>query len=130
LLRTLPALEKIASEIQGDEGIVDEKTGINILKRAIEEPVRQIAQNAGIDGAVVVQKIKEGKGNFGFNAAKMVYEDLIQAGVVDPTKVTRTALENAVSAASMLLTTEALVAELPKKDEKHSHMPNMMPEDY
>jgi chaperonin GroEL len=122
LLRTLPTLEKI--EAEGDE-----KTGINILKRAIEEPVRQIAQNAGIDGAVVVQKIKEAQGNFGFNAAKMVYEDLIQAGVVDPTKVTRTALENAVSAASMLLTTEALVAELPKKEEKHSHAP-MMPEDY
>ena len=124
LLRTLQALENI-------EAIGDEKTGINILKRAIEEPVRQIAENAGIDGAVAVQKIKEGSGEFGFNAATMVYEDLIKAGVVDPTKVTRTALENAVSAASMLLTTEAVVSELPKKDEKHSHMPNMMPgEDY
>jgi chaperonin GroEL len=121
LLRTLSALENI--QANGDETNGDEKTGINILKRAIEEPVRQIAQNAGIDGAVVVQKIKDEKGNenFGFNASKMVYEDLIIAGVVDPTKVVRTALENAVSAASVLLTTEALVADLPKKEDGHSH---------
>lgn len=99
----------------------DENTGINILKRAVEEPIRQIAQNAGIDGAVVAQKVKEGQGDFGFNAGTMVYEDLIKAGVVDPTKVTRTALENAVSAASMLLTTEAIVADLPKKEDSHSH---------
>ena len=111
---------------------LDEKTGVKILRRAIEEPVRQIAENAGIDGAVVVQKVKEGQGDFGFNAATMVYEDLIKAGVVDPTKVTRTALENAVSAASMLLTTEAVVSELPKKDDGHNHgMPNpMMGGDY
>ena len=109
LLRTILALE-----IMQFEG--DEKTGLNILKRAIEEPVRQIAENAGVDGAVVVQKVKEGVGDFGFNAATMVYENLIQAGVVDPTKVTRTALENAVSAASMLLTTEAVISESPKKD--------------
>ena len=120
LLRTLTDLENVPAE-------GDEKTGVNILKRAIEEPIRQIAQNAGIDGAVVAQKVKEGQGNFGFNAAKMVYEDLIQAGVVDPTKVTRTALENAVSAASMLLTTEAIVSELPEKKDGHSHgMPNPM----
>ncbi len=109
LLRAGMALETLTAE-------GDEKTGIAILRRAIEEPVRQIAENAGIDGAVVVQKVKEGSGDFGFNAASMVYENLIAAGVVDPTKVTRTALENAVSAASMLLTTEAVVAELPKKD--------------
>ena len=120
LLKTLSVLENL--EAEGDE-----KTGINILKRAIEEPVRQIAQNAGIDGAVVVAKIKEEKveENFGFNAGKMTYEDLIKAGVVDPTKVVRTALENAVSAASVLLTTEALVAELPEKKDTHNHgMPN------
>ena len=106
--------------------------GIAILKRALEEPIRQIANNAGIDGAVVVQKVKEGTGDFGFNAQTMVYEDLIKAGVVDPTKVIRTALENAVSAASMLLTTEAVVADLPKKDEKGASggMPPMMPEEY
>src|SRR3989344_3911159 len=124
LLRTLSALEEVLAE-------GDEKTGVNILKRVIEEPVRQIAENAGVDGAVVVQKVKEGQGDFGFNAQTMVYEDLIKAGVVDPTKVTRTALENAVSAASMLLTTEVVISELPKKDEPHSHMPNpMMGGDY
>ena len=123
LLRASLALEAINAE-------GDEKTGVNILRRAIEEPVRQIAENAGIDGAVVVQKVKEGSGDFGFNASTMVYENLIKAGVVDPTKVTRTALENAVSAASMLLTTEAVVSELPKKEDSHSHMPNMMPQDY
>lgn len=123
LIRTLLDLEKL--QLEGDE-----KTGVNILKRAIEEPVRQIAENAGVDGAVVVQKIKEGKDDFGFNAATMVYENLIRAGVVDPTKVTRTALENAVSAASMLLTTEAIVSELPKKDEGHNHMPQMPAGDY
>jgi chaperonin GroEL len=123
LLRTLTALENISAE-------GDEKTGINILKRAIEEPLRQISQNAGIDGAVVVQKVKEGSWDFGFNAATMTYENLINAGVVDPTKVVRTALENAVSAASMLLTTEAVVADQPKKEDSHNHMPPMMPEDY
>ncbi len=111
LIRAAAALESIIAE-------GDEKTGIAILRRAIEEPVRQIAENAGVDGAVVVQKVKDGQGEFGFNAASMEYQDLIKAGVVDPTKVTRTALENAVSAASMLLTTEAVVSELPKKDEK------------
>lgn len=129
LLRSLHALENIKLEN-------DEQTGINILKRALEEPIRQISQNAGIDGAVVVQKVKENSGDFGFNAATMVYEDLIKAGVVDPTKVVRTALENAVSAASMLLTTEAVISELPKKDENprgnmSGGMPSMMGgEDY
>jgi len=116
LLRASAVLENL--KLEGDE-----QTGVNILKRAVEEPIRQIAHNAGIDGAVVIQKVKEGVGEFGFNAAKMVYEDLIKSGVVDPTKVTRTALENSVSAAAMLLTTEAVVAELPKKDEKG--MPGM-----
>ena len=125
LLRTLQALENVQAD-------GDEKAGVNILKRAIEEPIRQISENAGVDGAVVVQKVKEASGDFGFNAQKMVYENLILAGVVDPTKVIRTALENAVSAASMLLTTEALVAELPKKDDGHGHaMSNpMMGGDY
>jgi len=124
LLRTIASLDGLIAD-------GDEKTGVNILKRAIEEPVRQIAENAGVDGAVVVQKVKEGSGDFGFNAETMVYENLIKAGVVDPTKVTRTALENAVSAASMLLTTEAVVSELPKKEDAHSHAPNpMMGGDY
>jgi chaperonin GroEL len=126
LLRASMVLENLKAEN-------DEQTGIGILKRAIEEPIRQISQNAGIDGAVVAQKVKELDGNIGFNAQTMVYEDLIKAGVVDPTKVTRTALENAVSAASMLLTTEALVADLPEKKDccKNPGMPNpMMGEDY
>ena len=120
LLRALNSLESI--KLEGDE-----QTGINILKRALEEPIRQISQNAGIDGAVVAQKVRERSGEFGFNAQTMVYEDLIKAGVVDPTKVIRTALENAVSAASMLLTTEVVVSELPKKDDAHPGMGNMPP---
>jgi len=126
LLRTINALSALGGPASGGEIIGDELTGVRILMRAIEEPVRQIAENAGVDGAVVVQKVKEGSGDFGFNAQTMVYENLIKAGVVDPTKVTRTALENAVSAASMLLTTEAVVSELPKKEDKHDHMPNPM----
>ncbi|MCX6721360.1 MAG: chaperonin GroEL [Candidatus Staskawiczbacteria bacterium] len=132
LLRTLPALSALGGPASGGEVSGDELTGVRILMRAIEEPIRQISENAGVDGAVVVQKVKEGSGDFGFNAQTMIYEDLIKAGVVDPTKVVRTALENAVSAASMLLTTEAVVSELPKKDDGHGHaMPNpMMGGDY
>jgi chaperonin GroEL len=87
---------------------------VNIIRRAIEEPLRQIAQNGGLEGSVVVNKVKEGKGAFGYNAATDTYEDLIEAGVIDPTKVVRTALQNAASVASLMLTTEALVAERPK----------------
>ena len=111
LLRSIPVLENI--QLEGDE-----KTGLNILKRALEKPARQIAENAGLDGAVVVAKIKEGEDAFGFDALKMEYVDLIKAGVIDPTKVIRTVLENASSAASMLLTTEAVVAEIEEKKEK------------
>ena len=100
----------------------DETTGIAIVKRAIEEPLRQIVVNSGIEGSIVVQKIKEGKGDFGFNARTEVYENLLKAGVIDPTKVTRIALENAASIAGMLLTTECVVADRPKKEEApHSH---------
>ncbi|HLD21886.1 MAG TPA: chaperonin GroEL [Patescibacteria group bacterium] len=95
----------------------EEKVGLEILRRALEEPVRQIAENAGKDGAVIANKIKELKGNQGYNAAKDVYEDLLAAGIVDPTKVTRSALENAASISSLILTTEALVSELPKEKE-------------
>ena len=112
LLRASLDLENVVTE-------GDEQTGINILKRAVEEPIRQIAQNAGLDGAVIANKVKEHQGDFGFNALTMQFEEhMITAGVVDPTKVVRTALENAVSAAAMLLTTEAVVSELPKKEEK------------
>jgi chaperonin GroEL len=102
----------------------DEAIGANIVKRALEYPIRFIAENAGLDGAVVANKVKEGKGNFGFNAQKMTYEDLVENGVVDPTKVSRTALQNAGSVAALLLTTEALVGEIPEKKEKMPHMPH------
>jgi chaperonin GroEL len=93
----------------------DRQYGINIIRRAAEEPLRQIANNAGVDGSIVTEKVKNGTGAFGFNAATEQYEDLVKAGVIDPTKVVRTALQNAASVASLMLTTEALVAEKPKK---------------
>ena len=94
----------------------DETTGIEIIKRAIEDPLRQIVANAGKEGAVVVQKVREGKGDFGYNARTDVYENLHAAGVVDPAKVTRVALENAASIAGMFLTTECVIVE--KKEDK------------
>ncbi|MCX6760218.1 MAG: chaperonin GroEL [Candidatus Nealsonbacteria bacterium] len=105
----------------------EEKIGLMILKRAAEEPIRQIAENSGIDGAVVAQKVKDNNDGFGFNASIMEYEDLIKSGIIDPTKVTRSALENAASAAGMFLTTECVVVELPeeKKDQGAQQMPPM-----
>jgi chaperonin GroEL len=101
--------------LEGFKGVnADETTGIAIIKRAIEEPLRQIVVNSGIEGSIVVQKIKEGTADFGFNARTEVYENLLAAGVIDPTKVTRIALENAASIAGMLLTTEAVVADKPE----------------
>src|SRR5665647_3929 len=94
----------------------DETTGIQIVRRAVEEPLRQIVVNSGIEGSIVVQKIKEGKADFGFNARTEVYENLLAAGVIDPTKVTRIALENAASIAGMLLTTECVISDKPEKD--------------
>ncbi len=101
--------------------IEDEQTGMAIVRRALEEPIRTLTSNAGIDGSIVIQKIKEGKGDFGFNARTEQYENLFKAGVIDPTKVSRVALENAASIAGMLLTTECVVADKPKKDEPHMH---------
>lgn len=115
-IRASNALEKLSGQNE------DENTGIAIVKRAIEEPLRQIVANAGGEGAVIVQKVKEGKGNFGYNARKETYEDLLEAGVIDPTKVSRTALENAASVASMLLTTECVIAE---EEEETPAMPPM-----
>ncbi len=109
LIRCIDAIVEL--KVKGEE-----KIGINILKRVMEEPIRQIAQNAGEDGSVVAAEVKKGKGAFGFNAATGEYEDLVKAGIVDPTKVVRVALQNAVSAASMFLTTECVVAEEPEKD--------------
>ena len=107
-LRSQKAVEALG--LTGDEAI-----GAGILTRALEEPLRQIADNAGLEGAIVVRRVKEGKGAFGFNARTEVYEDLVKAGVMDPAKVSRTALENGASIAGLLLTTEALVAEIPEK---------------
>ncbi len=103
----------------------DETTGIQIIKRALEEPLRQIVENAGVEGSIVVQKIREGKDDFGYNARTDKYENLFAAGVIDPTKVTRVALENAASIAGMLLTTECVLAEI--KEEKAGGMPGGMP---
>jgi len=119
LLRSIAALE----------GIVDvskeEKIGIDILKKALAEPIRQIAQNAGKDGSVIAAEVMKGEGNFGYDAATDVFCDLIQAGIVDPTKVVRSALENAVSAASMFLTTEAVVVEKREDKKDNTGMPSM-----
>ena len=109
-VNAVSAVEKLVNEVEGDE-----KTGVNIIARALTEPVKQIAANAGIDGSVVLEKIKEsGKTGYGFDAYNETYVDMIAAGIVDPTKVTRTALENAASISSVLLTTEALVADKPQ----------------
>ena len=118
LLRTIPAIEKL--NLEGEEQL-----GAKIIKRALEEPMRWIAQNTGFDGSIVVEKVKNGKGAFGFNAQTEEYEDLVKAGIIDPTKVVRCAIQNAASVASLLVTTEALVAEKPKKDEPG--MPTMPP---
>ncbi len=101
--------------------IADEKTGMAIVRHALEAPVRTLTNNAGIDGSIVIQKIKDGKGDFGFNARTEVYENLFKAGVIDPTKVSRVALENAASIAGMLLTTECVIADKPKEEAPHSH---------
>jgi chaperonin GroEL len=112
LVRCISALGKIKAE--GDEQI-----GINIVKRALEEPLRLIVGNAGWEGAVVVEKVRiNGNANFGFNAETETFGDMVEAGVIDPTKVTRTALQNASSIASLMLTTEALISEIPEKEEK------------
>ncbi|ROL60997.1 chaperonin GroEL [Bacteroidetes/Chlorobi group bacterium ChocPot_Mid] len=105
---------KVLDKLKGDNE--DQNVGIAIIRKAVEEPIRQIVYNTGAEASVVVNKIKEGKGAFGFNAATEVYEDLIESGVIDPTKVTRVALENAASVAGLLLTTEATIVEKPEKD--------------
>ncbi|MEW6380529.1 MAG: chaperonin GroEL [bacterium] len=115
LLRAIPAIDKLG--LQDDELI-----GANIVRRALEEPIRQIASNAGMEGSIVVQKVKEAEGPFGFNAQTNQYEDLIEAGIIDPTKVTRTALQNAASIAGLMLTTEALITDI-KEEEKTPAMP-------
>jgi chaperonin GroEL len=113
-LRALKAIEKLVGANE------DQTTGIKILARAIEEPLRQIVANAGEDAAVVLNRVREGKGTFGYNAATDEYGDMVEMGILDPTKVTRLALQNAASVAGLLLTTEVMIAESPKEDE-HAH---------
>ncbi|MBS1921430.1 MAG: chaperonin GroEL [Bacteroidetes bacterium] len=114
-IRAVESLDKVKGANE------DETTGVSIVKRALEEPLRQIVENAGMEGSIVVQKVKDGKADFGFNARTDEYENLLKAGVIDPTKVTRIALENAASIAGMLLTTECVIADKPKKEEAHVH---------
>lgn len=116
-LRCIPALEEMKLENH------DEQLGVNIVRRALEEPTRQLANNAGYEGSVVAEHVRKETGAFGFNAETGEYQDLVAAGVIDPTKVTRFALQNAASVSSLLLTTEAMVAEIPKKEEPMPHMP-------
>jgi chaperonin GroEL len=115
LVRAINVLEKVEGEN------IDQTTGIKLVQKALEEPLKQIVNNAGLEGSVVLQKVKEGKDDFGFNAQTEKYENLIKSGVLDPTKVTRTALENAASVASLLVTTEAVVFE--KKEKEHAMPP-------
>jgi chaperonin GroEL len=110
LIRAIKALDGL--KLSPDEAIA-----IAIVRRALEEPLRQIAENAGVDGAVVAEEVKKGTGAMGYNAATGVYEDMVKAGIIDPAKVTRSALQNAASIAGMFLTTEAIITDLPKKDE-------------
>ena len=117
LVRAIKALDKLKGEN------LDQTTGIKLIQKALEEPLKQIVNNAGLEGAVVLNKVLEGKDDYGFNAATEVYENLFKAGVIDPTKVTRTALENAASVAALLITTEAVVYEK-KEEEKMPSMPN------
>ncbi|MDD5774692.1 MAG: chaperonin GroEL [Candidatus Omnitrophica bacterium] len=116
LLRTIPSLDKM--KLEGDE-----KIGADIVKRAIEEPLRQITQNAGLEGSVVVHRIKTEKTNIGYDVSQDSYVDMLEAGVIDPTKVTRSALQNAASIAALLLTTEAIVCDKPEKEDKMPPMP-------
>jgi chaperonin GroEL len=116
LLRAITALEREEPNCDGDE-----RTGLRILKRALETPTRQIAENSALDGGVVVGQMRAGTGNLGLDAATGKYVDLVEAGIIDPTKVVRLALENAVSVASVLLLTEATLTEIPEPKAEASH---------
>jgi chaperonin GroEL len=119
-VNAIPAVEKLLKETEGDA-----KTGVQIIAAALSEPVRQIARNAGVDGSVVLEHVKSGKVGTGFDAYNETYVDMVKAGIVDPTKVTRSALENAASIASVLLTTEALVADKPEPPAPAPAAPDM-----
>jgi chaperonin GroEL len=120
LIRAQKALDALEGKLSTEQA-----AGVQIIRRSVEEPLRRIAENAGVEGSIVVDKVKGGKGGFGFNAQTEEYEDLVKAGVIDPTKVVRSALQNAASVAALLLTTEAMVAEKP--EEKHEHGGGGMP---
>ena len=123
LLRTIAAVEQEAAKCEGDE-----RTGLLILKRALEAPTRQIAENSSVDGGVVVEKMRGGTGNYGFDAAREQYCDLLEAGIIDPTKVVRVALENAVSVSSVLLLTEATLTEIPERKTDRAAAMEQMPQ--
>lgn len=116
LIRCMPALDKM--KLEGDEQI-----GVNIVRKALEEPIRILAENAGVDGSIVFERVKNEKANIGFNVETLKYEDMFESGVIDPTKVTRAALQNAASVASLMVTTECAVAELPEKEKAMPPMP-------
>ncbi len=127
LIRIIPTLEEEIEKMEASRSKNidrDEILGIEILKNAISQPLWQIAENAGVSGSVIVEEVKKTKGNIGYNAAKGIYEDMIKAGIVDPTKVTRSALQNAASAAAMLLTTEVVVSEIPEKKKEMPMSPH------
>ena len=109
MVNVIPALEKVEAETTGDE-----QTGVKIVKAALEAPVRQIAENAGVEGSVIINQLKNEQPGTGYNAAEDKFEDMVAAGIVDPTKVTRSALQNAASVSALLLTTEAVVADKPE----------------
>ncbi len=117
-IRVIPALAKLKGANE------DQNIGIDIIRRSLEEPIRQIVENAGLEGSVIVNKVKEGKDDYGFNAYTEEYENLVQSGVIDPTKVTRIAIENAASVASLLLTTEATIVEKPEEKKAMPPMPH------
>jgi chaperonin GroEL len=117
----LRALKGIANLTGANE---DQTVGVNILRKAVEEPLRQIVGNAGTDASVVLNAVVNGKGNYGFNAANGEYGDMVKFGIIDPTKVTRLALQNAASVAGLLLTTEAMIAEAPKQEKEGGGAPH------
>ena len=114
-IRAIEALKNIKTDNE------DQATGVNIVRLALESPLRTIVENAGQEGSVIVNKVRDGKKDFGYNAAENKFENFFAAGIIDPTKVARLALENAASIAGMLLTTECVIADKPKKEEAHSH---------
>jgi chaperonin GroEL len=120
LLRCIDVVAREEGQCAGDE-----RTGVQILKRALEAPARQIAENSAVDGGVVVDRMLGGQGNFGFDAARKEYVDLVEAGIIDPAKVMRVALENAVSVASLLLLTEATMTELPETSKERTAQAEM-----